>query len=997
MAKLVLHQGSTSTEFSLDRVVTIGRQSGNAIHLDQEVKASRNHARVLMKDNDFVVEDLDSSNGTKINGKKISGLKAIYHGDTIMIGATRIVFDEPSRKKPAKPASTKDEADEIGLTTSLRREDTQAPLCGKTVGGYQVVARIGQGGMGSVYRSRQLSMDREVALKVLNQDLAQNKDFIKSFLQEARLAGQLTHPALVQIHDVGEADGILYYSMELIDGETVNDILKREGKLNVARTLDIAIGVSEALSAAQRHKIVHQDIKPHNIMVDRRGNVKLADLGLATLAGQPRPADKRPDVLMGTPLYMAPEQSKKGRIDTRTDIYALGTTLFHMLTGRVPFEGPNSLVVLTKHMTQERPDPRQYDVTIPGALAELIMNMMAIDMTMRPGDPKELAERFKRLKEAYLREVERVGKKKTKGGVVSKYAVLSDGPAMAFSKVEEMEVPVAQQVRTEIAAHESQPTELAKLGLYAAGFLVLLVVAWFAFKTILRAVNGEPTVHASPKPPDVAHKSASPNPLQKTTVRVVDKTRDVQSTPENQNIPADSAGFAALDRAIKARDRALETRNFTGARQALQGFLRQFRVGPAAERCTQEQRETEKVIGDVLARMFGDAEKAAADKNYRSAVVECTRLISADPQGPLAPKAGDLLARMDEDGRAIYDQALAQADKQLTANKIAEAMRVLGTALTTLGGTKWGEPLTTRQIQFIYANKFLDNLERGRKKRADTGKPTDVAVQDQTGRKTQGVLREIKGLAFDVELGGVGFPSAFSKLAPDDIYQLATTLEQHNDHLGLANLFALLKHDKVALKELERALQAGDPSGEAARLTAKMSGASGVRSYDFSKWQHQGDWDAPSGAWATQDDRYVLESPEGGDTTLKTSALGGPFVAKNARIGFEFVLDAAKANKGWYLALEFGDERRNLTVLFSDEGYRVQDSGGEQVKGEWKPEASCKVELEFQGDAASVVINGKKGETLNAAGLSNIKGTLTFHIRETTAALDNITLRTVEK
>jgi len=1015
MAKLILHTEDGSKEFALNGSATIGRQSSNTVQIN-EPKASRSHARITCENGAYFVEDLESSNGTRVNGKKVEK-GPLYHGDTIQIGVTRLVFDEPSAKRQAakeKPPGASSSKSTREVKAHAQKEDTTDPLCGKEFGGYRIVSRLGQGGMGTVYRAKQLSMDREVALKVMKPDLSQNRDFVKGFLKEARMAGQLTHPAIVQVHDVGEASGTLYFSMEIVEGESVYSMLKREGRIGVAKTLDIAVSVCEALAHAQRHRIVHQDIKPHNIMVDKRGLVKVADLGLAASAGRDKNAEKRTNVLMGTPHYMAPEQSQKREIDTRTDIYALGATIFHMLTGRVPFDGPTSLVVITKHITQERVDPRQYDVTIPARLAETVMEMMAVEMDKRPGDPKELADRLRGFKEDYLQAVEDAGRKKGKGqGVIRKRATLNEmvavKPAIVESEIQAREERVVEAERKRdaaaVAAAEATGSEWAKVGLSAAFLAIGLLVVYMFSGSILNALKDPVEQKVPPKP---VKNDSGPAPNPQDPLKTAAKTTAVNSVqPSEQKTvaqpgpDAEGQSLAELHKAREARDRALQSGNFSGARQALQRFRDTHRVGAVGDEAVRELRETEKVIAETLERMFQNAEKSANDKNYRAAAAQCTRLISADPTGGYAKKASALMQRLDQEGEAPFKQVMSQADKSLALNRIDEAMKALGSGLDTLAGTKWAEPLGARQLQLVFANKLLKSMERARQQRAEQGKPTEVKVTDTGDKKVAGILREVTGLVLSAEIGGAGFKYPLAKMAPDELYQLVDLLGQGGDHLGLANLLLLLKHETQARAEIDRAMKVQDQSAEAARLAAKLSGVSNLHVYDFSKWQHQSDWDAPSGAWSTKDDRYVLESPEGGDTTLRTDAIGGPFAARNARVAFEFVLDAAKAGEGWFLAMEFGTEQRNVTVLFSAEGYRLQSNLGEmtQVKGEWKPSGGTPVtvELEFKDNTVAVILNGKKGsETLNATGLSDLKGSIAFHIRETTCALDNIALRNVE-
>jgi len=369
MARIILrHEGHTS-EYQITGVTTIGRQSTNDIVVLTE-KASRQHARITPSGKQFVLEDLGSSNGTLVNGIRIQR-HTLENGDEIRIGDAVLTF--------------------LG--------DRSLSLEGQTLGNYRIHNKIGQGGMGAVYKATQISMDRIVALKILRDELACDRDFVKAFLNEARAAGRLNHPNVVRVHDFGEAAGTYYFSMEYVDGETVEDILKREGKLSVGRSLDIVRQVASALDHAHSLGIIHRDIKPQNIMIDRRGQVKLMDLGLARTAER-EASDRRKGAVMGTPYYMAPETAQLKRTDARTDIYSLGATFFHMLTGRVPFDGANSLAVITKHIHEPLPSPRRFDVTIPEAVCRLVERMMAKNPDMRPASARALVEEIAELQKA---------------------------------------------------------------------------------------------------------------------------------------------------------------------------------------------------------------------------------------------------------------------------------------------------------------------------------------------------------------------------------------------------------------------------------------------------------------------------------------------------------------------------------------------------------------------------------------------------------------------
>jgi len=254
------------------------------------------------------------------------------------------------------------------------------------IGGFELLEEIGRGGMGTVFKSRQVSMDRLVALKVLPPRLAKNHAYTDRFFKEARAVAKLSHVNIIQGYDVGEASGYYYFAMEYVDGESVATRLAREGTLKESEALGIIEQICKALAHAQAvAHIVHRDIKPENIMLTKSGTAKLADLGLA------RTVEEKGDIVAGTPHYLSPEQARhSSKADIRSDIYSLGATLFHMVAGTPPFNGPTAEAVIDQHLTKELPSPRDYNASLSLGICKLIAAMMAKDAANRYQTPEEL-------------------------------------------------------------------------------------------------------------------------------------------------------------------------------------------------------------------------------------------------------------------------------------------------------------------------------------------------------------------------------------------------------------------------------------------------------------------------------------------------------------------------------------------------------------------------------------------------------------------------------
>jgi len=247
-----------------------------------------------------------------------------------------------------------------------------------SIAGFQLLSQVGQGGMGTVYRARQESMDRIVALKILPPHLAEDRRFVDRFFSEARAAGKLDHPNIVRALDVGEADGCYYFAMEYVDGESASARLRRGQPLTVEEALGIAEQIAAALDHASARSIIHRDIKPGNILIGPHGTAKLADFGLARVLSAPAAQQHGKARAEGTPLYISPEQARADpAIDVRADIYSLGATLYHLLCGRPPFRGEDDAAILRQHL-RATPKPvheRRRDVPVP--FSHVIQQMLA--------------------------------------------------------------------------------------------------------------------------------------------------------------------------------------------------------------------------------------------------------------------------------------------------------------------------------------------------------------------------------------------------------------------------------------------------------------------------------------------------------------------------------------------------------------------------------------------------------------------------------------------
>jgi eukaryotic-like serine/threonine-protein kinase len=264
----------------------------------------------------------------------------------------------------------------------------------KVIGNYRVVDKLGHGGMGTVFKAVQLSLQREVALKVMAGRLARSQRWIDRFLAEARAMAAINHPHVLTCFDAGQDKGKLYLAMELMQGGDLVRLVKRHGgRLPLGDALRIVRDCAWGLEAIARAGLIHRDIKPGNIFLDLSGAAKLGDLGLACFAEAAAEEGTSGGQPLGTPAFMSPEQANGGEdIDIRTDVYALGATLYALLTGHPPYEGKNSYAVIARVLQDPVPDPRVHAPDLPAAVAALIMRALAKSRDERPTTPAELKQ-----------------------------------------------------------------------------------------------------------------------------------------------------------------------------------------------------------------------------------------------------------------------------------------------------------------------------------------------------------------------------------------------------------------------------------------------------------------------------------------------------------------------------------------------------------------------------------------------------------------------------
>ncbi len=281
------------------------------------------------------------------------------------------------------------------------KQTVEAERSGQKIPGYKINKKLGAGAMATVWLGKQLSLDRDVAIKVLPRKFTSNPQFVERFYSEGRAAAQLNHPNIVQAFDVGKGGDLYYFVMEFVDGRTVHDDIVKHRKYNERDAIEIAMQVAEALQHAHERGLIHRDVKPKNVMITKEGVVKLADMGLARAISDKDAAEAEKGKAFGTPYYISPEQIRgEVKIGPPADIYSLGATLYHMVVGAVPFDGKNPSAVMHKHLKDDLIAPDHVNPKLSAGISEVIEMMMAKDPRARYQTCKDLLTDLRAVKDS---------------------------------------------------------------------------------------------------------------------------------------------------------------------------------------------------------------------------------------------------------------------------------------------------------------------------------------------------------------------------------------------------------------------------------------------------------------------------------------------------------------------------------------------------------------------------------------------------------------------
>ncbi len=345
MAILTVERGEEEGKsYTILEKAIIGRSPRAHIPL-LDLKVSRKHCVIFKKGNQYFLQDAGSKNGTSLNGQILQDAQPLKEGDIIRVGLSWFRFQAQEEQN-------------IDLSSILKD--------------YEIVEQIGKGGAGFIYKAIHLPLNREVALKVLSPDLTQeNKRMRDLFIQEASALTHLSHENIAMLLDFGAPEPYLYFTMELVEGISLEDYIGLHGELPVPEVLEFGIQIARGLGHAHRRGLIHRDIKPRNIMLTSDKKVKIVDFGLARFS-MDHQSEKLDFQGLGTLEYISPEQAENRPLDERSDIYSLGITLYQMLTGTTPFAGDTPYTMIHKHLHVEPPPLQRLNPNIPKEIQGIV-------------------------------------------------------------------------------------------------------------------------------------------------------------------------------------------------------------------------------------------------------------------------------------------------------------------------------------------------------------------------------------------------------------------------------------------------------------------------------------------------------------------------------------------------------------------------------------------------------------------------------------------------
>ncbi len=652
--------------------------------------------------------------------------------------------------------------------------------------------------MGVVFKARQLSMDRVVALKVLPKRLARNEAFVARFVAEARAAGKLNHANIVQVHDVGNDGDTYFFSMEFIDGGTAFEIMQENGPFSESEAIDIGAQIARGLEAAHSRGIVHRDVKPDNLMIDHKGTAKLADLGLARVG--PGEEDEVGQAY-GTPYYMSPEQAKGQSADARSDLYSLGASLYHMVANRTPFEGATPAAVMAKHVSEEL-EPLTRAANVSREFAAVVAKLMR----------KDPAQRYQHAAEA-----------------VHALEKLKHGSATR---------ELAGKSRASVHRRRVVPRASGGAAQAVAGVIAALVIAGGAYVFFARrrspdvnTVSRETKSHKEQGPSREEQARLKFNAVSDWARRSPDSLAEVASRFEDfaKEFPASPLAEEARAKAHKARDElrlselvkrfqeakeragSLVSRGaFGNAVKELEDFARSAPREDIASSARAEAADVKRKAQAAFEKLM-DAAKSLEAKGKHSAArreLEKAALLGMDRLTARAREEMAALARRKEEAARGKEEealasALAKAAELVSGRRFGDAAAGLETAVRKLSGQRKERARERADDLKLMANVWKEALARLSAKKVPL-----VRI----GLKEQGSAVGAGERGVEIGKGRGTAVRTWTQFSPENVFRLAQQALRARDgmeHLGLAALAIELEQIEAADSHLRSAAGAG--------------------------------------------------------------------------------------------------------------------------------------------------------------------------------------------
>ena len=964
MARLVTTVAGKRIEYELRQATTLGRSSRNTIRIS-EGKVSREHARIVFVGDAYRLEDLGSSNGTYVNGQRISS-HVLRNGDVIRIGESEYTFY----------AAVDD------------------PLVGGRLGDYQILERLGKGGMGSVYRARQISMEREVAIKVMRPELAKRPEFVESFNREARLAGQLQHPAVIAIHDFGEAEGRLFFSMEYVQGETAFERLERQGAFSPTETARVSMAVAEALAHAHQRGIIHQDIKPDNILLASDGRVKLADLGLARVMRFGMDETDKP--ALGTPQYVAPEVVRRLPADARSDIYSLGATMFHLATAHPPYRGERATTIVEQHLASPVPDPRERNSAIPDQLAEIIMRCMAKDPARRYASAQEVATALAAFIAAHREGAEHARRRPA-------VPLLPESPEPAAGHATD-HLPAALPAR-KAAIAAIAVAALVMVAVLAWGMTVIFgsgakapqaVLLEEAQRALAAGRNAEGlaalrnlrdqypgTVEAeeagrmlakyeeqqqkpvAPLPPENGGKlPAAPVPAEKDTPSEKREEAVAQETDEKANREWVEAEALIAER--------IKQSQYAEALALLQGFMRKHEGTSVADKARRRLSALEELLANIGNRLFQQAEDCREAGKLMEACRLYRDIIRQAPADPRAAEAARQIESIDKEGRQRFFQVWQELYTGLAAFAGDKVKKDAERLANDYFGLAWGE--AGRDLA-VLAQAVADLPERLRNNLPPTGREVSVVGVGlaRVVAAPQGKIATSSGKA--VSWDRVALEDLIEILPPGeaaDSERAAAALHcLGRGHLGFALTYAKLIRQPRLRRQVE----------------AAMRGRACVDYLGFEDDAGKERWQVQEGEWAWEKGSFRAEEAAVARVILTDRS----FALNNFAASFKVQPQAAGGQAAIIL---FRSDQERLAVRLSPAAASLEYmAGGQPSRSEVNlPAKDIDLRLEVREGTAQLLAGLEPIAQIEVPGSSDWRVSLCLEAIATAAVFNPITI-----